>query len=82
MVDKDIVQLPVAQGVLQILKELGLDGPVHRIKENRLLVQQQVGVEGHSPGDRMGAFEQGMLAVIAADPDQIFRDMTGAIHIE
>ena len=82
VVDKDIVQLTTAQSILQIFKELGLDGPVHRVKQHGLLIQQQVGVEGHPTGNRMGALEQGVLAVVSADPNQIFGDMTDTVHIE
>jgi len=64
------------------IKELGLDGPVHRVKQHGLLIQQQVGVEGHPTGNRMGALEQGVLAVVSADPNQIFGDMTDTVHIE
>jgi len=30
----------------------------------------------------MGALEQGVLAVVSADPNQIFGDMTDTVHIE
>ena len=82
VVDEDIVQFTTAQSILQIFKELGLDGPVHRVKQHGLLIQQQVGVEGHPTGNRMGALEQGVLAVVSADPNQIFGDMTDTVHIE
>ena len=82
MVDEHIVQLPPVQSVLQILKELGLHRTVHRVKENRLLVQQQVGVEGHAPGDGVGALKQGVLAVVAADPEQVVGDLSDTVHIK
>ena len=82
VVDKDVVQLPVAQGVFQVLKELSLDCPVYRVEQDGLFVQQQVGVEGHPTGNRMGALKQRVLAVIAADPNEIFRNVAGAVHIE
>ena len=58
------------------------DLTVHRVKENRLLVQQQVGVEGHAPGDGVGALKQGVLAVVAADPEQVVGDLSDTIHIK
>jgi len=82
VVDEHIVQFPPVQGVFQILKELGLHRPVHRVKENRLLVQQQVGVEGHAPGDGVGALKQGVLAVVAADPEQVVGDLSDTVHIK
>ena len=80
VVDKDIVQRPAVQGVLQILHKLGLDRPVHRVKEDGLLVQQQVGIVGHPPGDGMGRLEDRVLAVVGADPDQVVGNFAGAVH--
>ncbi len=81
VVDEHIVQLPAVQGVLQILEELGLDRPVHRVEEHRLLIQQQVGVVGHPPGDRVVTFKAGALPVVAADPDQILCHVPHTMHI-
>ena len=81
VVDEDIVQLPAAEGVLQILQELGLDAPVHCVEEDGLLIQEEIGVVGHPPGDGMSGLKDGVLTVVGADPDQIVGDLTGAVHI-
>jgi hypothetical protein len=80
VVDKDIVQPPAVQNVLQILHKLGLNRPVHRVEEDGLLVQQQVGVVGHPTGDGVGRLKDGVLAVVGADPDQVIGDIAGTIH--
>ena len=82
VVDEDIVQLPAAEGMLQILHKLGLDRSVHRIEEDSLLVQEQVGVVGHPPGDGVGRLEDGVLAVVGADPDEVAGNFAGAVHRE
>ena len=82
VVDEHIVQAASAQGVLQILKELGLDGAVHRVEQDGLFIQQEVGVVRHPPGDRVGALEERALAVIAADPEKVVCDLSDAVHIK
>ena len=81
VVDEYIVQPPALEGVLQVLEELVLDRPVHRVEEHRLLIQQQVGVVGHPPGDRVVTFKAGALPVVAADPDQILCHVPHTMHI-
>ena len=78
VVDEHIVQA----GVLQIFKELGLDRAVHRVEQDGLFIQQEVGVVGHPTGDRVGALEEGALAVIAADPEKVVCDLADAVHIK
>ena len=80
VVDKDIVQRPAVQSVLQVLHKLGLDRPVHRVEKDGLFVQQQVGIVGHPPGNGMGGLKNGVLAVVGADPDQVVGNFTGAVH--
>ena len=82
VVDEDIVQRPAVQGVLQVLHELGLNRPVHRVKEDGFFVQQQIGVVGHPPGDRVSRLKNGVLTVVGADPDEVVGNFTGTIHEE
>ena len=81
MVDHKIVQRPAAQRGVDIFKELLIDGLVRRVEEHRLLVQKQIGVVGHAPGAGENTLEADQTPIVGADPDQIFLNLTCAIHI-
>ena len=57
MVDNDIIQRTARKDVFQILKEQVVDGPVYSIQQNRLLVQQDIGIIGNAPADRVDIFK-------------------------
>ena len=81
VVDKNVVQLAAGQGVVQIFKELGLDRTVHSVHQNSLFIQEKIGVKRHPTRHGMGGLEQGVLAVVAAHPDEVLGDMTDTMHI-
>lgn len=74
VVDKDIVQRPAVQSVLQVLHKLGLDRPVHRVEKDGLFVQQQVGIVGHPLGTGWAASKTGCWRSLA--PIQIRSSVT------
>ena len=57
VVHHHIVQLPVLKQVIQILKEQLPHGEIHRVQEDGLLVQQQIGIVGNAPGDGVSVFK-------------------------
>ena len=80
MLNNQIIQLTSGQRMLQIFKEDAADGLVHRIKENGCIVQKKIRIIGNTIRDGINALEHGKPAVIAADPDEVFCDLFGAIH--
>ena len=81
VVDKDIVQLASMEGLLQIFKELGLNGPIHRVKEDGFLIQKEIGVIGHPSGNGVGGLELGSLPIISANPQQVICHFADTVHI-
>ena len=82
VVDHQPVQGLVAQQVVQVVLELAVGGPVYRVKEDGLLVQQQVGVVGNPPGDGVDVFKQVEPVVVGPHPIQIVRYLAHAIHCD
>ena len=80
VVDEHIVQRSAVQRMLQIFKELGLDGAVHGIQQDGFLVQQQIGVIGHPAGNGIGGLKAGQLPVVPPDPHQILCHLAYTIH--
>ena len=78
MVNDEIVQLAPVQHGGQILKELAGDRAVHRIKENRLLIQQHIRVVGHPPRDRVDVFKKLDAAVAGPHVEDVLRHLTDA----
>ena len=82
MLDHQVIELPAAQGMLQIFKKRLCDSLVYRVEKNRLFVRQQVGVIGYAVRYGIDALEHRQPAVIRADPCQIIRYFSCAIHID
>ena len=80
VVDEQVVQGPVAQQVVQILQQLAADGPVHGVEQDGGLVQQQIGIIAHTPGDGMDVFKQMGTVVVGPHPVQIISDTAHAVH--
>ena len=81
VMDEHIVQIPVSQNSRHIFKEGLGDSLVHRVKQNRFLVQQDIGVIGNAIGYGVHALKHGKSAVISADPGQAFGDFSRAMHM-
>ena len=57
MVDNDVIQCTARKDMFQILKEQVVDGSIYRIQQNRLLVQQDIGIIGNASADRVDVFK-------------------------
>ena len=75
-----IVQSPSRQRMLQIFKEGGGHRLVHRVKQNRFFVQQQIGIIGNAVGHAVNALEAGQPSVVGTYPDQIVQNFSCAVH--
>ena len=82
MIDDQVIQPSPAQEVLHILQELAAGRPVHRVEENGLLVQQQVGVVGHPSGDGMDILKEGQPVIVSPHPVEVLGDVSHAIHLK
>ena len=80
MVDDQVVQGALSQQILDILQQLPADRPIHRIEEDALLIQQQVGVVAHTSGNGMNVLKQMEPVIIGSHPVQIFRNIADTIH--
>ena len=80
MVEDDVVQPPAIQQVLHILHQLGGRRPVHTVKKDGLLVQQQVGIVAHPPGDGVDVLKQGGPPVIGPHPPKVRGDLSHIVH--
>ena len=68
MIDHHDVQRSPVQHGLYVLDELPPYGPVCRIEEDRLFVQQYIGVVGHAVIEGMDILKQGQTPVVGAYP--------------
>ena len=80
MGDEEIIQSPSVQRVGHVFKEGGGHCLVHRVKQDGLFVQHQIGVVGHAVGHAVNALKAGKPSVIGADPDQIVQNLSCAVH--
>ena len=78
--DEQVVQLPSVQGVGHIFEKDSTYSLIHRVEQNRFLVQQQIGVIGDAVGYAVNALEAGKPSVVGAYPDQIVQDLSCAVH--
>ena len=76
----DVIERTAVQDVGHVLKELTGHGVIHRVEQDGLLVEQDVGVVAHAAGDGVDALEQSQTAVRCADPVQIVIDFHRAVH--
>ena len=82
VVDDQVVQGLAAQQILDVLQQLAAGGPVHRVEQDALLVQQQIGVVADALGDGVDILKQGQAVVVGAHPVEIVGDRSHAIHTE
>ena len=57
MVDHQVIQNSLAQEMFYIFQKLPAGGPVYRIEQNGLFVQQQISVVGYSAGNWVNIFK-------------------------
>ena len=82
VVDDQIVQRRSVQQVFEVLQQLAAGGPVHRVKQDALFVQQQIGVVADPLGDGVDVLKQSQTVVIGADPIEIFGNSSHTMHAE
>ena len=75
-----VVQLPPVQGVGHVFQKDAVHGLVHRVEEDGLLIEKQIGVIGDAVGHAVDALEAGQTPVVRADPDQVVGDFSCAVH--
>ena len=80
VVHDDVVQRTIAEDISKVFKELAGDGLVHRVEQDGLLVEQDIGVVRHAARDGIHALKQGQTAVGRADPIQILVHFHSAVH--
>src|SRR5699024_631512 len=75
-----VVQGFLPQQVGQILQQLPAGGPVHRVKQHGLLVQQKIGVVAHPLGNGVDVFKQGQTVVVGPNPIEVIGNRSYAMH--
>ena len=80
VVDDEVIQGLVPQRGPHVLDELQRDGGVHRVQQSGFLVQNDVGVVRHPPGDGEEVLKQGQAAVAAAHPNDRVADVSCIDH--
>ena len=81
VVHDDVVQRAAAKDMGEVFKELSGDGLVHRVEQDGLFVEQDVGVVRHAARNGVHALKQSKTAVGRADPIQILGHFHSAVHI-
>ncbi|MPN44510.1 hypothetical protein SDC9_192075 [bioreactor metagenome] len=81
MVDDQIIQRTARQNVLHVFKKLTAAGPVHRVEQSGLFVQQKIGVIGDTSGNGICIFKQGKAVVVGPYPVHILGYISYTIHI-
>ena len=76
----DIVQMTAGKRIFDILKEHCSDRGIHRVEQNSLLIQKQVGIIGNPARNRIDALKHGKPSVICTHKDQVIRYLSAAIH--
>ena len=80
MLHDEVVELPPAQHMVDVLKEQAADGLIAGVEQHRFLVQQQVGVIADAVGQRIGILKQVQPPLTRADPIEIFGHFPDTIH--
>ena len=80
VVHDDVVQRAAAEDMGKVFKELAGDGLIHRVEQDGLFVEQDIGVVRHAARDGVHALKQGQTAVGRADPIQILGHFHSAVH--
>ena len=80
MVHDDVVQRTAAENKGEVFKKLTGDGLIHRVEQDGLLVEQDIGVVRHAARDGVHALKQSQTAVGRADPVQILGHLHSAVH--
>ena len=80
VVHDDVVQRTAAEHMGEIFKELTGDGLIHRVEQDGLLVEQDIGVVRHAARDGIHALKQRQTAVGRTDPVQVLGHFHSAVH--
>ena len=81
VVDDQVVQGPAVQHGLDVFNELPSHGPVRRVEQDGLFVQQDVGVVADAVVQGMDVFKQGQAVVVGAYPVQVIGNFTDIMHM-
>ena len=68
MLDHEIIKLPSLEHLGDVLKKHLADCPVHRVEQDCLLIQQQIGIVRNAIRHGVDALKHRKPPVIAADP--------------
>ena len=80
MLHDEVVELPPAQHMVDVLKEQAADGLIDGVDQHGFFVQQQVGVIADAVGQRIGILKQVQPPLTRADPIEIFGHFPDTIH--
>ncbi|MPM49176.1 hypothetical protein SDC9_95904 [bioreactor metagenome] len=81
VLDDHIVERTSAQHIGHILKKDLAHGLVDRVKQDGTLIHQQIGIVGNPAGHRIDSLKHGKPAVVCADPKEVIRHFSCAMHI-
>ena len=78
--DDQVVELAAAEGVVHVVEEVVRHGLVHRVEQDGLFVEYEIGVVGYAVGHAVDALEQSQTPVVGTDPYHVVGDSLCAVH--
>ena len=81
MVDNHIIKMPSVQHLLHILKEHRCDGGIHRVAQNRLLIQEQIRIIRNAIRNRVHSLEHCQAPVVRSYPVQVVHHFSVTVHV-
>ena len=74
------IQRASGQNVLEIFKKHLAHRRIDGVKQDGLLIQQQIGIVAHAIGHGINALEQGEAAVVSAHPPEVLGNLANTVH--
>ena len=68
VIDDQIVERLACKQIIHVFEQLTAGRPVNGIEQNTVLVEQEVGVIGHTARNGMDIFKQCQSVVVGTDP--------------
>ena len=68
VVDDQIVERFACKQIVHVFEQLTAGRPVNSVEQNTVLVEQEVGVVGHTAWNGMDIFKQSQPVVVGTDP--------------
>ena len=80
VVNHEVIERAARQHVIEVLQQLAARRPVHRIKQHRLLVRQDVRVVRNPARNRVDVLKESQPVIVRTDPVKILRNLAHIIH--